>query len=115
MNGATQSLGCQQFGKGGIEVVRNEGGDDVLFSVGNNKEVPGTHGVPVVVPSWARKPTGLRSVRSWSGVLLVCSCVHSCNIKLVTALVENKGHVFDQTFILNSSLYWIVCCLDKGL
>ena len=95
VNGAAQSSCCQEFRKGGIEVVRNEGGNDILFSVGDDEKVSSAGGVPVVAPSWTRKPTGLGSVRSWSGVFLICRCVHLCDIQLTTALIENESYVLD--------------------
>jgi len=59
MDGASATISGKEFGKGGMEVVRNERGDDVLFTIWDDEEVAGTHGVEVVLPPGTGKDTRL--------------------------------------------------------
>jgi len=40
VDGATASISSEEFGKGGVEVVGNEGGDDVFVAVGVKVQEP---------------------------------------------------------------------------
>ena len=48
-------------------------------------------------------------------MLFICSCVYVCDIELVTAFVENKGHVFNKGLVLDSGLNWVIHCLNECL
>jgi len=74
VDGTTMSVSGKELGKGGVEVVGNEGGDDVLVAVGNDKKVARTKGVEVVLPSRARKYTWLRA--GGTGSMSLCISVH---------------------------------------
>ena len=66
MDSTATTISGKKFGEGGVEVIGNEGGDNVLFTVGDNKKVVGTHSVKVVLPSRTRENTRLGTVRTWS-------------------------------------------------
>jgi len=64
----------KELRKGGMEVIRDEGGDNVLFAVRNDKEVTGTNGVEVVLPSGTREDTRLGT--SGTGSMLFSISLH---------------------------------------
>ena len=71
VDGTTASIGGKEFGKGGVEVIGNEGGDDVLVAIRNDKKVVGANGIEIVFPSWTRVYTRLRA----SGTRSASFCV----------------------------------------
>ena len=89
MNGTAQSLYCQKFRKGGIKIVGDEGGNGVLFAIGNDKEVVGASSIPIIVPSWAGKSTGLRPFWSWSGMFFICRRIHASDIELTATFIQD--------------------------
>jgi len=48
---ATAAISSEELGKGGMEVIGDEGGDDVLFAIRDDEEMVGPDGVKVVLPS----------------------------------------------------------------
>jgi len=74
VDGTTASISGEELGKGGMKVIGNEGGDNVLVTVRNDKKVMHTNGVEVVLPSWARKYTWLRA--SGTGSASLCISIH---------------------------------------
>ena len=54
VDSATASIGGKEFRKGGVEVVGDKGGDDVLVAIRNDKKVTRTNSVEVVLPARAR-------------------------------------------------------------
>ena len=115
MNGAAASLGCQEFRKGTVEVIGDEGGDGVLLAIGNDKEMASSGGVPVIAPSGSWKCTRLGTFWSRSGMFFVCRCIHTGDIELATTFIQDQGHVFNECFISNLSLDRVVFGLNKGL
>ena len=115
VNRAPMSLGRQELWKGAVEVVGDKRGNGILLTIRDDKEVASSSGIPVIAPSRSWKHAGLGAFWHRGGVLLVYSHVHSCDIELTATLIENKSHVLNQTFILNSGLNWVVCCLNKSL
>ena len=78
---ATAAISSKKFGKGGMEIVGDEGGDDVLFAIRDDKEMAGPDGVKVVLPSgpwvdfWLRA-IGTRSLSFYVSVHRLCfQCV----------------------------------------
>jgi len=61
VDGTTTSISGKELGKGHVEVVGDEGGNDVLIAIRDNKEVTRTNGVEVVLPAGTRKYTRLRA------------------------------------------------------
>jgi len=74
VDGATASISSEKFGKGGVEVVGNEGGDDVFIAVGNDKEVMRANCVEIVLPPRTRKYAWLRA--SGTGSASLCVSIH---------------------------------------
>jgi len=72
---AAMAISGKEFGKGGVEVVGDEGGDNVLFAIGDDKEMMGANGVKVVLPSRARENARLRTSRARSAFFSFC--IHS--------------------------------------
>ena len=79
VDGATVSVGGEEFRKSGVEVVRNKGGDDVLVAIRNDKKVMRTNSVEVVLPARARKHTWLRACGTGSTSL--CVSVHRFSLQ----------------------------------
>jgi len=47
----TTAISGKEFRKGGVEIIGDEGGDDVLFAIRDDKEMASTSGIKVVLPS----------------------------------------------------------------
>ena len=75
MDHTATTVRSKEFREGGMEIIGDEWGNDVLFSIGNDKEVAGTDGVEVVLPSGTRENTWLRTSGTWSSLLGIS--VHS--------------------------------------
>jgi len=60
MDCTTMAVSSQEFRKGGVKIVRDEGGNDVLFTIGDDEEMAGLDSIKVVllartgVYSWLR-------------------------------------------------------------
>jgi len=63
---ATAAVSGKEFGEGSVEVIGDERGDDILFTVGDNKEVTGASGIEVVLPSRTWVHSWLGTVGAWS-------------------------------------------------
>ena len=61
MDGAATTVGGKEFWECGIEVVGNEGGDNVLIAIGNDKEMTGARGCKIVFPARAWEYARLRT------------------------------------------------------
>jgi len=59
---ATTTISGKKLGKGGVEIVGNEQGDNIFFAIWDDKEVASTSGVEVILPSRTR-------VDSWLGTV----------------------------------------------
>jgi len=59
---ATMAISSEKFRKGSMEIVRDEGGDDVLFAIRDDKEMAGPDSVEVVLPSGPWVDSWLRAV-----------------------------------------------------
>jgi len=59
---ATAAISSKKFRKGGVEIVGDEGGDDVLFAIRDDKEMAGSNGIKVVLPSRPWVDSWLRAV-----------------------------------------------------
>jgi len=69
--GAAMSIGGEEFRKGGVEVVGDEGGDNVLFTVRNDEKVAGTNSVKVVLPPRSWVNSWLRTIGTRGASLCV--------------------------------------------
>ena len=74
VNGAATSVGGEELGKGGVKIVGNEGRNNVLVAVRDDKKETRTNGVEVVLPSWAREYTWLRASGTWC--MSLCISIH---------------------------------------
>jgi len=92
VDGPTTSIGGKEFGKGGVEVVRNKGGDDVLVAIRNDKEVAGANGIEIVLPSRTRVYAWLRA--SGTGSVSFCVSIHCLGLQYVGfgLLVQDYSH-----------------------
>jgi len=59
------AISSKELGKGGMEVIGDEGGDNIFFAIGDNKEMAGANGIKVVLPSGTREDTRLGT--GWTG------------------------------------------------
>jgi len=66
MDSTTTTISGKKFGEGGMEIIRNEGGDNILFTIRNDKEVVSAGGSKVVLPSWTGEDTRLGAVGTGS-------------------------------------------------
>jgi len=66
MDRTAAAISSKEFGKGGVEIVGDEGGDDVLFAIRDDEEMASPDGVKVVLPSGPRVDSWLRAVGTWS-------------------------------------------------
>jgi len=57
-----------------VEVIRNEGSNDILFTIRDNKEMMGANSVKVVLPSRTREDARLGT--SGTGSMLFSISVH---------------------------------------
>jgi len=83
---ATAAISSKEFGKGGVEIIGDEGGDDVLFAIRDDKEMAGPDGVEVVLPSGPWVDSWLRAVgtRSPSFYISVhCLCFQRVSLSLL--------------------------------
>jgi len=74
MDSTAMTVCGKEFRESGMEIIRNKGGNDVFFAVGNDEEVMGTNSVEVVLLSRTREDTWLRTSRT--GSVLFSICVH---------------------------------------
>ena len=65
MDRTTMAISSKEFGKGGVEIIRDEGGNDVLFAIRDDKEMAGPDGVKVVLPSRTWVYSWLGAARAW--------------------------------------------------
>ena len=96
VDGATVSVGGEEFRKSGVKVIRDEGRDYVLVAIGNDKEVMRTSGVEVVLPSWAREYAWLGA--SGTQGTSLCISIHrfGCQFIGFSLLVQDYGHGQDR-------------------
>jgi len=74
VDGTTASISGKELGEGCMEVVGDEGGNDVLIAIRNNEEVTRTNGVEVVLPARTRKHTWLGTCGTRG--MFLCVSVH---------------------------------------
>jgi len=75
VNCTAMTISGKKFREGGMKVVGNKGGDDVLFAIRNDKEMASTSCVEVVLPSRTWVNSWLRTIRTGSASF--CISVHS--------------------------------------
>ena len=61
VDGAAMAISGKKFWECGVKVIGNEGGNNVLIAVRNDKEMAGASGCEVVLPARAWEYTGLRT------------------------------------------------------
>ena len=71
MNCATVAVSSKKFGEGGMEIVGDEGGNNVFLAIGDNKEMASANGVEVVLPSGTWVDSWLRTIGTGSSSLYV--------------------------------------------
>jgi len=71
---ATSAISSEELGKGGVEIVGDEGGDDVLFAIRDDEEMVGPNGVKVVLPSRTWVHSWLGTIGAWGPSF--CISVH---------------------------------------
>ena len=79
-----------------MKIIRDEGGDDVLFAVRNNKEVVGACFSEVVLPPRAWEDAWLRTIGTWS--LSFGISIHSFEFYVLRfgLLVQDHSHGGDR-------------------
>jgi len=88
----TTAVSSEEFGESSVEIIRNEGGDNVLFTIRDNKKMAGTNSIEIVLPSRTWVNSWLRAVRAWS--LSLCISFHRFSFQCFNLglLVQNHGH-----------------------
>ena len=92
VDGTTAPIGGKEFGKGGVEVIRNKRGDDILVAIRNDKKVASANGIEIVLPSWTRVYAWLRA--SGTGSASFCISIHCLSLQCVGfgLLVQDYSH-----------------------
>jgi len=86
MDRTAAAISSEEFRKGGVEIVGDEGGDDVLFAIRDDEEMASPDGVEVVLPSGPRVDSWLRAVGTWSLSFYVsvhCLCFQYVSLGLL--------------------------------
>ena len=96
VDGTTTSDSGEEFRKGGVEIVGNEQGDNVLFAIGDNEKVAGAHSVEVVLPSGTREDARLGTC--WTRSAFLGLFVHGVGFQCVSfgLLVQDHSHGEDR-------------------
>jgi len=76
------TVGGKEFREGGMEIIRDEGGDDILFSIGDNKEMASAGGIEVVLPSRTWEDAWLRTTRT--GSMSFSVSIHSLRFQCIS-------------------------------
>jgi len=79
---AAMTIGGKEFRKGGVEVVRNKGGDDIFVAIRNDKKMTSANSVKIVLPSQTRVYAWLRA--SGTGSAFLSISVHRFGFKYVS-------------------------------
>jgi len=79
---ATATISGKELREGCMEVVGNEGGDDVLFAIWNDKEVASTGSIEIVLPSRTWVNFWLGTIRT--GSAFFCISIHSLSFQHVS-------------------------------
>ena len=92
VDGTTASISGKEFRKGGVEVVRNIGGDDILVAIRNDKKVASANGIEIVLPSQTRVYAWLRA--SGTGSVSFCISIHCLSLQCIGfgLLVQDYSH-----------------------
>ena len=125
VNGTATSIGGEEFGKGGVEVVGDEGGDNVLFAIGNDEKVVGTNGVEVVLPPRSWVNSWLRTIGTRGASLCVSIPCFGFQRFGFSLLVQDHSHggnrgmgtgwnVFNEGGNDGRSIYGVSCRGDWG-
>ena len=78
VDGTTASIGGKEFRKGGVEVIRNKGGNDVLVAIWNDKKVASANGIKIFFPSQTGMYAWLRT--SGTGSASFCVSIHHLSL-----------------------------------
>ena len=110
VDGTTTSISGKEFREGGMKIVGDEGGNDVLVTIRDDKKVMRTNGVEVVLPARAREHAWLRTCGARSASL--CISIHRLSFQYFdfSLLVQNHSHGRDrgrrmQGDVFNKSWY----------
>lgn len=79
VDGASATIGGKEFRECGVEVVRYEGGNDILVTIWNDKEVASTCRREIILPTRARENAWLRT--TWARSLLFSGLVHGLDVQ----------------------------------
>jgi len=92
VDSTTASIGGKKFGKGGVKVVRNEGGNDIFIAIRNDKKVASANCIEIVFPSQTRMNTWLRTSRARSASF--CVSIHHLSLQCVnlSLLVQDYSY-----------------------
>jgi len=89
---ATTAISSKELGKGGVEIVRNEGSYNVLFAIRDDKEMAGPDSIEVVFPSGPWVNSWLRAIGTWSSSFYVSAHRLSLQRFGFGLLVQDYGH-----------------------
>ena len=92
VNSAATTVSGKELRECGVEIIGNEGGNDVLFIIWNDKEVASAHGIEVVLPPRTWVDAWLRTTRAWGASFGIS--VHSCSFQNIclSLLVQYHSH-----------------------
>ena len=79
VDGAAMSVSGKELREGHVEVIGDEGGNDVLIAIRDYKEVTRTNSIEVVLPARARKYTRLRACGTGSASF--CVSIHCFSLQ----------------------------------
>jgi len=77
MDGTAVAISGQKFWEGGVKVILDEGGNNIVIAIRDDKIVMGAHYIEVVLPPRTRVDTRLRT--SWGRSLILLVSLHGHN------------------------------------
>jgi len=93
---ATMAVSGKELGKGGMEIVGNERGNNIFFAIWDDKEMASTGGVEVVLPSRTWVNSWLGTVGTGSASFYVSIHGFSFYYVSLSLLVQDYGHGGDR-------------------
>jgi len=104
------AVSSKKFGKGSMEIVGDEGGDDVLFAIWDDKKVTSAGSIKVVLPPRTWVNAWLRTTGAWGISLASASMALASNALVLIcwyrtmAIGEIGEREWDGTSLMNASI-----------
>ena len=86
----------EELGEGGVKIIRDEGGDDILFTIRNDKKVAGACGCKIIPPAGTREDARLGTIGTWSLSLSISIYSFELYALCLSLLVQDHGHGGDR-------------------